>query len=109
MDFDEAGNRLFLITDQGLTVIHLANPPLSIGYLSPAAGSASGGTTVKIRGSGFQPGAMVTFGGATVPATFVDSSTLEVSTPSGSTGGARVSIQNPAGTTYSLDAGFTYQ
>ena len=109
MDFDEPGNRLFLITNRGLTIVNLANPPLSIGYLSPAAGSASGGTTIKIRGSGFQPGATVTIGGVTVPGTFVDSSTLQVSTPSGSTGGARVSVQNPDGTSYFLDAGFRYQ
>jgi len=109
MDFDEAGNRLFLITNKGLTIVNLATPPLSIGYLSPATGPASGGTTVKIRGSGFQPGATVTFGGTTVPSTFVDSSTLQVSTPSGSAGGGRVSIQNPDGTSYSLDASFTYQ
>jgi len=109
MDFDEAGNRLFLITNRGLTIVNLVTPPLSIGYLSPATGPASGGTTVKIRGSGFQPGATVTFGGTTVPSTFVDSSTLQVSTPSGSAGGGRVSIQNPDGTSYSLDASFTYQ
>jgi hypothetical protein len=109
MDFDEPGNRLFLITNRGLTIVNLANPPLSIGYLSPAAGSASGGTTIKIRGSGFQPGAAVTIGGVTVPGTFVDSSTLQVSTPSGSTGGARVSVRNPDGTSYFIDAGFRYQ
>jgi len=109
MDFDEGNNRLFLITNKGLTLINLATPPLSIGYLSPATGPASGSTNVKIRGSGFQPGATVTFGGTTVQGTFVDSSTLEVSTPSGSAGGVRVSIKNPDGTSYSLDAAFTYQ
>ena len=109
MDFDEANNRLFLITNRGLTLVNLETPPLSIGYLSPATGPASGSTDVKIRGSGFQPGATVTFGGTTVQGTFVDSSTLQVSTPSGSAGGARVSIQNPDGKSYYLDAGFTYQ
>jgi hypothetical protein len=109
MDFDEGNNRLFLITNKGLTLINLATPPLSIGYLSPATGPTSGSTVVKIRGSGFQSGATVTFGGATVQGTFVDSSTLQVSTPSGSAGGVRVSIKNPDGTSYSLDAAFTYQ
>jgi hypothetical protein len=109
MDFDEAGNRLFLITNKGLTVVQLPNPPLSIGHLSPSIGSTAGGTTVTIRGSGFESGATVSFGGSTVSATFVDESTLEVVTPSGSAGGARVSIQNPDGASYSLDAAFTYQ
>ncbi|HEX9109869.1 MAG TPA: hypothetical protein VF845_00205 [Terriglobales bacterium] len=50
MDFDEIGNRLFLITDKGLTVVQLTSPPLSVGYLNPAFGSIAGGTTVSIRG-----------------------------------------------------------
>lgn len=109
MDYDEAGNRLFLITDSGLTVLQLEAAPLSIGYLNPAAGPASGGAAVTIRGSGFQSGAGVTIGGAAATTTFVDSSTLTVTVPAGTVGGARVSIQNPDGTTYSLDAGFVYQ
>ena len=109
MDFDETGNRLFLITNKGLTIIELPNPPLSIGYLSPTTGSTSGGTVVTIRGSGFSAGATVTVGGREAGATFVDSSTLQITTPSGSAGGARVSIQNPEGISYYLDAGFTYQ
>ncbi len=109
MDFDETGNRLFLITNKGLTVVQLASPPLSIGYLNPATGSTAGGTSVTIRGSGFEAGATVSFGSTRVSATFVDGATLQVVTPVGSTGGARVSINNPDGTSYSLDAGFTYQ
>ena len=109
MDFDEAGNRLFLITNKGLTIVELPSPPLSIGYLNPATGSTSGGTAVTIRGSGFQVGTAVTVGGSAASATLVDSSTLQISIPSGSAGGARVSIQNPDGIAYYLDAGFTYQ
>jgi hypothetical protein len=109
MDFDETGNRLFLITNKGLTVVQLPNPPLSVGYLNPATGSTSGGTAVTIRGSGFESGATVSFAGTTTNATFVDGSTLDVVTPSGSAGGVRVTIQNPDRTSYSLDAGFTYE
>jgi len=109
MDYDETGSRLFIITNKGLTVVQLANPPLSIGYLNPSTGSASGGTAVTIRGSGFESGATVSFGGASATTTFIDGSTLNVVTPTGSAGGARVSVQNPDGTFYSLDAGFAYQ
>jgi hypothetical protein len=109
MDFDEAGNRLFVITNKGLTVVDLPNPQLSIGYLSPATGSAAGGTTVTLRGSGFESGATVSFGGTTASATFVDGSTLLAVTPGGAMGGVRVSVHNPDGTIYSLDAGFTYR
>lgn len=109
MDFDEAGNRVFLITNKGLTVVELAAPPLSIGHLNPATGSAAGSTTVTIRGSGFESGATVAVGGNPSSVTFVDGETLQIVTPPGTTGGARVTIQNPDGTSYSLDAGFTYQ
>ena len=109
MDFDEAGNRLLVITNKGLTVVQLPAPPLSIGYLNPVVGSSSGGTTITIRGSGFESGATVSFGGTTINATFIDAGTLQVVTPPGSAGGTSVSVQNPDGTSYSLDAAFTYQ
>lgn len=109
MDYDETGNRLFLITNKGLTVVQLDNPPVSIGYLNPPTGSTAGGTRVTIRGSGFESGATVSFAGTAATTTFINSSTLTVVTPPGSAGGARVLIQNPDGTSYSLDAGFVYQ
>jgi hypothetical protein len=109
MDFDETGNRLFLITNEGLTLVQLAGAPLSIGYLSPSTGAFSGGTQVTIRGSGFESGAIVTVGGATASTTFVDSSTLTAIIPTGSTGGVRVTVQNPGGASYSVDAAFVYQ
>lgn len=106
MALDETGNRLFLITDAGLTVLQMDSPPLSIGYLSPATGPAAGGTTVTIRGSGFQPTATVTFGGIGATTTFVDASTLQVTTPRIPPGGVRVTISNSASSSYSLDAAF---
>ena len=109
MDFDEAGNRLFLITTTGLTVVQLPTPPLSVAYLTPASGPSSGGTTVTIRGSGFQSGATVSLGGSETSAAFVDSSTLQFVTPAGAQGGARLVVQNPDGISYALDAAFTYQ
>lgn len=109
MDFDEANNRVFLLTNQGLTIVELPPPPVSIGYLTPATGSSSGGTAVTIRGSGFEAGVTVSFGTTNVTATYVDAGTLKVATPGGTTGGTRVTIKNPDGTTYSLDAAFSYQ
>ena len=109
MDYDEAGNRLFVITNKGLAVVQTPPPPISIGYLNPASGSALGGTAVTIRGSGFEQGATVRFGGVAANATFIDSSTLQVTTPAGTPGNFTVSIRNPDSTSYSWDAGFTYQ
>ena len=109
MDYDEAGNRFFLITNKGLTVVEADAAPLSIGYLSPASGPAAGGTPITIRGCGFETGTTVSFGGAIAVVNVVDSRTLQVTTPSGSVGGARVVVQTPDGKSYSLDAAFTYQ
>jgi hypothetical protein len=106
MALDEAGNRLFLITNAGLTAVQMDSPPLSIGYLNPAFGPASGGTAVTIRGSGFQPPATVTFGGVAANTTYVDANTLQVITPAVSAGGVRVTIANSSSSTYSLDAAF---
>jgi IPT/TIG domain len=109
MALDETGNRLFLITHAGLTVVPLGPTQLSIGYLSPATGTSAGGTAVTLRGSGFQTGITVSVGGAQVSASFVDSSTLTFTTRAGTAGGAQVVLENPDGTTYKLDAGFIYQ
>jgi hypothetical protein len=106
MALDEAGNRLFLITNAGLTVLQMDSPPLSIGYLNPSTGPAAGGTTLTIRGSGFQPTATVTFGGIAATTTFIDASTLQVTTPALPAGGVRVTISNSASSSYSLDAAF---
>ena len=109
MEYDEAGNRLFVLTDKGLTVVQVPPPPLSIGYLNPASGSAVGGTTVTIRGSGFAQGATVKFGVTSAATTFVDANTLQAVTPSGIPGGTRVLVQNPDGNSYTLDAAFMFQ
>jgi len=67
---DENGQRLFAITSSdgsaqhaALTVIQLAVVPLGIGTISPAIASASGGTTLTIRGSGFRSATTVSING----------------------------------------------
>ncbi len=110
---DENGQRLFAITstdgtaqNAGVTVIALANVPLGIGTLVPAIGPAAGGTTLTIRGSGFESGATVTIGAKTASVTFKDMNTLTVVTPALATGAQRVTITNPDGEVISLDAAF---
>jgi hypothetical protein len=110
---DENGQRLFAITstdgtipNAGVTVVALANVPLGIGALTPSNGPASGGTTLTIRGSGFQAGTSVTIGGKAATVTFKDMNTLTVVTPSAGAGAQRVTITNPDGETVSWDAAY---
>jgi hypothetical protein len=104
---DEAGQRIFALTTSGLTVVQLANVPLSIGTVFPASALAAGGTTLTIRGSGFQSGATVTIGGKSVATTFVDINTLTVTTPPLTAGPQQIIVSNSNGDSYTLDTAFT--
>lgn len=106
---DENGQRIFALTASGLTVIQLTSVPLSIGSVAPSAAPAQGGTTLSIRGSGFQNGVKVTIGGKPASATFRDMNTLTVVTPSLPPGAQQIVITNPSGESYSQDAAFTAQ
>jgi hypothetical protein len=61
---DENGQGLLAMTTSGLSVIQLANVPVGIGTLSPASGPASGGTSITLRGSGFQTGTKLRLAGS---------------------------------------------
>jgi hypothetical protein len=104
---DENGQRIFAITNSGLTVIQLAAVPLGIGSLTPSSGSAAGGTSVTLRGSGFQSGTKMTFGGKNVVTNFKDMNTLIFTTPAVSSGSQQLILTNPSGESVSLDAAFT--
>ena len=103
---DENGQRIFALTTSGLTVLQFASVPLGIGSLTPSTGSESGGTSVTIRGSGFQSGTKATLGGKSVAATFKDMNTLTLTTPALSPGAQQLVITNPNGETTTLDAAF---
>jgi IPT/TIG domain-containing protein len=103
---DENGQKIFALTTSGLTVVQLTNVPLGIGTVLPAAGSASGGTTLTIRGSGFQTGTTVTIGGKTANVIFKDMNTLTVVTPSVTAGPQQIVVTNPDGERVTLDAAF---
>jgi hypothetical protein len=111
---DENGQRLFAITSSdgtaqnaALTVVQLAVVPLGIGTISPTTASASGGTTLAIRGSGFQSGTTVSISGKSATVSSKDVNTLSVVTPSLSSGPQQIVISNPDGQTISLDAAIT--
>src|SRR5579863_4852347 len=104
---DENGQRIFALTASGLTVMQLASVPLGIGTISPASGPASGGTTITIRGSGFQSGASVAIGEKTVTTTFIDINTLKIITPVLPASAQGIVITNSDGESVSWDAAFT--
>jgi len=109
LNLDENGQRLFALTSSGLTVMQLAGVPLGIGSLNPASGPAAGGTTISLRGSGFESGTKVTLGGKSLTVTFKDMNTLTFITPNLAIGAQQLVVTNPNGESISLDAAFTAQ
>jgi YVTN family beta-propeller protein len=101
---DETGTKLFLTSSTGVTIAQLHDLPLSLATLNPASGPP--GTSVTLRGSGFQNGATVTFGTTQVSATFVDSNTIQTTVPSLPAGSVRITVTNPDGHSYSFDDAF---
>lgn len=106
---DENGVYLFALTTSGLTVLQLANVPLGIGSLSPSSGTAAGGTSITIRGSGFLSSTKATLGGKSANVTFKDMNTLLMTTPALSAGPQQLLLTNPDGETVSLDAALVAQ
>jgi hypothetical protein len=109
LTIDENGQRLFALTTSGLTIIQLAKVPLGIGTLTPSSGSAAGGVSVNVRGSGFQSGIRATLGGKSATITLTDMNTLTLATPAMTSGAQQLVLTNPDGESVSLDAAFQAQ
>jgi IPT/TIG domain-containing protein len=101
------GDKIFLITDAGLTVIGLDQTPLAIATVTPGSGPA--GTQLQIKGSGFSSATTVTFNGILGSTLFVDPSTLSVTVPSLPPGPVVVSVHGGSGESYELQHGFAVQ
>ncbi|HXY00641.1 MAG TPA: IPT/TIG domain-containing protein [Candidatus Limnocylindrales bacterium] len=106
---DENGQRLFALTTSGLTVVQLPSVPLGIGTLTRSSGTAAGGVSVTLRGSGFVNGIKATLGGESAAVTWKDMNTLTLTTPATSAGPQQLVLTNPDGESVSLDAAFTAQ
>jgi IPT/TIG domain len=109
LTLDENGQRLFALTTSGVSVVQLSSVPLGIGTVAPDAGPVAGGTSVTIRGSGFQSGTKATLGGKAVTVTFKDKNTLTFTTPALASGAQQLVLTNPDGESVSLDAAFMAQ
>lgn len=84
-------------------------PAPTIAAVSPAFGVVGGGQAVTITGTGYQPGAVVTFAGINATTVQVNgSSRLTATTPAGSLGAVDVRVTNPDAQLDTLTNGFTY-
>lgn len=107
MAIDSSGQHIYLITNRGLTIVDLGNAPLAIGHFSQT--TASAGTQIVVRGSGFQSGITVSVGGTPATTLFTDSSTLTFTLPTVNSGLQDVTLSNPDGKTYNLQNALTIQ
>jgi hypothetical protein len=98
----DGGHDVFLITDKGLTIVDLGSAPLSVGHLSLS--SASPGTQIQIRGSGFESGIIAALGGQPATVNLTGESTLTITVPALSSGLKDLALTNPDGSTYLLQS-----
>jgi hypothetical protein len=85
------------------------NPPPIITNISPATGIKTGGDTLTITGTNFMANPTVTFGSTEASdVTFVNSTTLTVTTPAHAVGAVDVTITNTDTQTVTSTGGFTY-
>jgi IPT/TIG domain len=78
----------------------------------PSVGSAAGGATIKIVGTGFRPGMIAMFDGIKVTGTFdtrdASFTTFYSETPAHAVGAVDLTVTNPDGQSHRVAAGYTY-
>jgi hypothetical protein len=106
---DESGN---LGPHSAIITVNAANIQAPVlASINPTTGVNTGGTPVNIYGSGFDPaGTSVSFGGTSVPGTYISPYHLTVVAPPGANGAADVFVVNTASglASNTLVGGFTY-
>lgn len=92
----------------GYTYAENVAPPV-LSAILPTSGTVSGGTVVTVYGTGFQPGAVVTFGGNAAKTEFVFADQLKATSPKADMlGTADIVVKNPDGQSDTLEGAFTY-
>jgi len=104
---DLYGERAYVLTDNGLTVITLDVVPLSVSTLLPSAGPV--GTSVTVRGNGFDSQTTASLNGITAPVNLIDANTLTLTIPAGVSGMLKLTLSNPDGQNYTLEGAFSEQ
>lgn len=100
--------RLIAATSEGLFLLSVAPAP-TVTSVTPSTGDSAGGALVTIAGSGFQSGAVVTFGGeAATGVTIVSSTEITATTPAHTDGGVAVVVTNFDGQSGAKANAFTY-
>jgi hypothetical protein len=95
---DSGGRFVYLITDKGLSVVDFGAALLSIGHLSQQ--TASAGTQIAVRGSGFDSGTTATVGGLAASVTLTDQNTLALTVPAATSGPQDITLTRGDGETY---------
>src|SRR6202043_3405004 len=86
-----------------------SNPAPTVASITPNTGSAAGGTSVTITGTGFLTGATVTLGGTAATNVNVASATsITATTPAHASGAVSVVVTNSDAQSGSLNNGYTY-
>ena len=100
---DSGGRYVFLLTNQGLTVVDLGAAPLSLGHLNPQ--NAAPNTQVVVRGSGFDSTITATVGGVAASVSFTDQNTLTLTVPAAHSGPEDIVLTRGDGEIYTLENG----
>jgi hypothetical protein len=94
---------------QGFTYAAVSNPAPTLTGISPASGTAAGGTAVTITGTGFLAGATVSLGGTQATGvTVMSSTTITALTPAHAAGAVNVVVSNAEQQAGTLPDGYTY-
>ncbi|MBW2701424.1 MAG: IPT/TIG domain-containing protein, partial [Deltaproteobacteria bacterium] len=100
----------YLADDAGQASVQGGGGELQLWTVEPPMGSILGGTAVTLAGAGFESGCEVFFNQLAIGTTFVDSNTLQITTPAHAQGPLQVRVVNPGAShpETSLVGGYTY-
>jgi hypothetical protein len=104
---DSSGSKILVALQYGVAYSQLAAVPLALGTVTPA--TASSGSVIQVRGSGFVAGLTATIGGKAAACSVVDSETLSCTVPNLTAGATAISLTNPDGQTYSFENAIVVQ
>lgn len=97
---NQAGDQVYVVTNNGLTIVQLDTLPLAIGSITTSGASWS------IAGTGFVSGTTLSIDGKTVSIQFTDAHHLQVPNAPELAATHTITLTNPDGHSYTYDAAF---